>query len=116
MKAAEGAHDSGAARAVMSCLVEYLDGAVAAVDPDRVAAVQAHGGVAATDDGGDAEFAATIAAWDSGAPTSVTTAAARGNPGGTRNPARARRASEAPLPPTTPGTAPGSSRAITSGT
>src|SRR5690348_9504297 len=37
------------------------------------------------------------------------------NPGGTWNPARARRASEAPLPPTTPGAAPGSSRAITSG-
>jgi len=37
--------------------VQYLDGAVAAVDPDPVAAVQEHGGVAATDDGGDAEFA-----------------------------------------------------------
>ena len=41
----------------MSCLVQYLDGAVAAVDPDPVAGVQAHGGVAASDDGGDAEFA-----------------------------------------------------------
>ena len=41
----------------MSFLVEYLDGAVAAVDPDPVAGVQAHGGVAASDDGGDAEFA-----------------------------------------------------------
>ena len=42
------------ARAVMSCLVQYLDGAIAAVDPDPVAAVQEHGGVAASDDGGDA--------------------------------------------------------------
>ena len=37
--------------------MQYLDGAVAAVDPDPVAAVQEHGGVAASDDGGDAEFA-----------------------------------------------------------
>jgi hypothetical protein len=36
---------------------EHLDGAVAAVDPDPVAAVHEHGGVAASDDGGDAEFA-----------------------------------------------------------
>ena len=42
---------------VKLCLVQYLDGAVAAVDPDPVAAVQEHGGVAAPDDGGDAEFA-----------------------------------------------------------
>src|ERR1700759_5224631 len=37
-------------------LVEHLDGAVAAVDPDPVAGVQPHGGVAAADDGRDAEF------------------------------------------------------------
>jgi hypothetical protein len=41
----------------VSCVVEYLDGAGAAVDPDPVATVQAHGGVAAADDGGDAQFA-----------------------------------------------------------
>src|SRR6202050_4247422 len=41
----------------MSCPEQYLDGAVAAVDPDPVAAVQEHGGVAASDDGGDSEFA-----------------------------------------------------------
>jgi hypothetical protein len=34
--------------------VEYLDGAVAAIDPDTVAGVQAGGRVAAADDGGDA--------------------------------------------------------------
>jgi hypothetical protein len=48
---------SGGARAVISYPVQYLDGAIAAVDPDPVAAVQEHGGVAAPDDGGDAEFA-----------------------------------------------------------
>jgi hypothetical protein len=42
---------------VKLCLAQYLDGAVAAVDPDPVAAVQEHGGVAASDDGWDAEFA-----------------------------------------------------------
>jgi hypothetical protein len=41
----------------LSCLVQYLDSAVAAVDPDPVVGVQEHGGVAAPDDGGDAEFA-----------------------------------------------------------
>ena len=40
-----------------ACAVEDLDGAGAPVDPDPVAAVQACGGVAAADDGGDAEFA-----------------------------------------------------------
>ena len=41
----------------MSGLAEYLDGAGGAIDPDPVAAVQAHGGVAASDHGRDAEFA-----------------------------------------------------------
>src|SRR6185437_12867923 len=38
------------------------------------------------------------------------------NPGGTRNPARASRASETPLPPTTADVAPGSPSAMTGGT
>ena len=37
--------------------MQHFDRAVAAVDPDPVAAVQEHGGVAASDDGWDAEFA-----------------------------------------------------------
>ena len=37
--------------------VEDLDRAGAAIDPDPVAGAQAHGGVAAADDGGDAELA-----------------------------------------------------------
>ncbi len=41
----------------MSYPVEHPDGAVAAVGPDPVAAVQEHGGVAASGDGGEAEFA-----------------------------------------------------------
>ena len=41
----------------VSYSVEDLDGAGAPVDPDPVAAVQARGGVAAADDGGNAEFA-----------------------------------------------------------
>ena len=69
------------ARAVLSCPVQYLDGAVAAVDPDPVAAVQEHGRVAASTTAGMPSSRATIAAWDSGAPTSVTTAAARGKIG-----------------------------------
>jgi len=35
---------------VMSCSDQYLDCAVAAVDPDPVAGVQEHGGVAASDE------------------------------------------------------------------
>jgi hypothetical protein len=38
-------------------LAQHLDDASAAVDPDPVAAVQAHGGVAASDHGRDAELA-----------------------------------------------------------
>jgi hypothetical protein len=37
---------------VLSCLVEHLDGAAAAVDPGPVAGAQAHGAMAASDDGG----------------------------------------------------------------
>ena len=40
----------------MSWLAEHLDGAAAAIDPEPVTAVHAHGGVTAPDDSGNAEL------------------------------------------------------------